>query len=91
MWSDSDGERELKPNEVVPGRNSTGSEVVVMDERTMAASADNVPNIAQLNVSQKSKVHLGPKFVSVTQNVHNAEMVKSKFMVTSSIAIIISA
>lgn len=75
MWSDSDGERELTPNEMAPGRRSTASEVIVVDERIAA----EVPTVSQLNVSHKSKVHLGPKFVSVTQNVNNAEMVKSKF------------
>lgn len=78
MWSDSDGEKELKPNEIQPGRYSSGSEIVVMEEGAMAA-ADNLPTISQLNVSQKSKVHIGTKITSVTQNVHNAEMVKSKF------------
>lgn len=80
MWGDSDGERELKSNEIAPGRDSSGSQVAVMDQRVLASAADNMPSISQLNVSQKSKVHVGPKFLSVTQNVHNAEMIKSKFI-----------
>ncbi|XP_046976843.1 peptidoglycan recognition protein-like isoform X3 [Vanessa cardui] len=71
MWTPNDG------NSIEErGRVNNGSDLVVMDERAIAAAMP-VPNVATLNVTKSSKVHIGPKFVSVTQNVQNAEMVKA--------------
>ncbi|XP_047543781.1 peptidoglycan recognition protein-like isoform X1 [Vanessa atalanta] len=70
MWTPNDGN-----NIEERGRVNNGSDLVVMDERAIAAAMP-VPNVATLNVTKSSKVHIGPKFVSVTQNVQNAEMVK---------------
>ncbi|XP_050361039.1 peptidoglycan-recognition protein SC2-like isoform X2 [Nymphalis io] len=74
MWTPNDG------NSIEErGRVNNGSDLVVMDERAIAAAMP-VPNVATLNVTKSSKVHIGPKFVSVTQNVQNAEMVKGHFL-----------
>lgn len=75
MWSESDGERE---NEV-SSRSSTGSEVVMMNEKVVASALRTaVPTVSNLNVTKTTGLHIGPKFVSVTQNVHNNEVVKGE-------------
>ncbi|XP_004929948.1 peptidoglycan-recognition protein 2 isoform X1 [Bombyx mori] len=74
MWSDSDGEREL----AMMYRPDCSSDFVLMDERMIASASRAAvsPPISQLNVSKSSRVHIGPKFVSVTQKVRNTEEIK---------------
>lgn len=57
-----------------------GSEIVLMpDERVLAAhAAREMPSIANMNVTNSRKVHVGPKFVSVNQTVQNKEMIKGE-------------
>ncbi|CAH2103966.1 unnamed protein product [Euphydryas editha] len=74
MWTPND-ENSIEEH----GRINGTSNVVVLDERAIAAAMP-APNVANLNVTKSSKVHIGPKFVSVTQNVQNAEMVKGRFL-----------
>ncbi|CAB3226073.1 unnamed protein product [Arctia plantaginis] len=57
-------------------RSSCGSEVVVIDDRIMQTVEGCQPSIANLNVNKSSRVHIGPKFVTVTQNVDKTEVVK---------------
>lgn len=61
----------------VSDRMNGTSNMATLDERAIAAAMP-ASNVANLNVTKSSKVHIGPKFVSVTQNVQNAEMVKGK-------------
>lgn len=63
-------------SETTMGRSSCGSEVVMMDDRVMEVSARSQPAVTNLNVTRSSRVHIGPKFVSVTQNVDNTTVVK---------------
>ncbi|XP_045458551.1 peptidoglycan-recognition protein SC2-like [Melitaea cinxia] len=63
----------------VSDRMNGTSNVAILDERAIAAAMP-APNVANLNVTKSSKVHIGPKFVSVTQNVQNAEMIKGRFL-----------
>ncbi|XP_028032135.1 peptidoglycan recognition protein 1-like isoform X1 [Bombyx mandarina] len=54
------------------------SDVAVVDDRIMAVAtqaASSTP-ISQLNVTKSSRVHIGPKFISVTQTVRNTEEIK---------------
>ncbi|XP_028163396.1 peptidoglycan recognition protein 4-like isoform X1 [Ostrinia furnacalis] len=54
-----------------------GTEVVLMDEGAMAAQMGReTPHITSLNVTKSSRVHVGPKFVSVNQTIQNKEMIK---------------
>lgn len=62
-------------------RSSTGSEVVIVDNRDVVPpipSTSDAPVISKLNVSKSSKFHIGNKFVSVTNNVQSNEVVKGK-------------
>ncbi|XP_023941141.1 peptidoglycan recognition protein 1 isoform X1 [Bicyclus anynana] len=62
-------------NGVVPAEPAR--DVALMDERTVSAiAAVPAPHIDTINVTQSSKVHVGTKVVSITQNVHNKEMLK---------------
>lgn len=63
-------------------RSSCGSEVVVMDDRIMQVVEGSQPAIANLNVNKSSRVHIGPKFVTVTQNVDKTEVVKGEPLIT---------
>ncbi|XP_041973629.1 peptidoglycan-recognition protein SC2-like [Aricia agestis] len=38
------------------------------------------PTIDSINVNKSTRVHIGPKFVSVTQNVQNVEVVKGRLL-----------
>lgn len=69
MWPDSNMQ---SPG--CGGRASAGSEVVMVEDRVLAT--DQTPAVAQLNVTNSSRVHVGPKLVSVTQNIHNNEVIK---------------
>ncbi|XP_069364814.1 peptidoglycan recognition protein-like isoform X1 [Maniola hyperantus] len=51
------------------------SDVAVVDERAIAAALPP-SHIETVNVTKSSKVHVGTKVVSITQNVHNKEMLK---------------
>ncbi|XP_032526740.2 peptidoglycan-recognition protein SC2-like isoform X2 [Danaus plexippus] len=55
------------------------AELSVIDESAIASAIPS-PAVANLNISKSSKVHIGPKFVSVTQNVQNAETLKGRFL-----------
>ncbi|XP_028032194.1 peptidoglycan recognition protein 1-like [Bombyx mandarina] len=59
-------------------RPDCSSDFVLMDERMIASASRAAvsPPISQLNVSKSSRVHIGPKFVSVTQKVRNTEEIK---------------
>ncbi|XP_028163398.1 peptidoglycan-recognition protein LB-like isoform X3 [Ostrinia furnacalis] len=58
-----------------------GTEVVLMDEGAMAAQMGReTPHITSLNVTKSSRVHVGPKFVSVNQTIQNKEMIKGRFL-----------
>ncbi|XP_075990725.1 peptidoglycan recognition protein 1-like isoform X2 [Anticarsia gemmatalis] len=64
----------VEPRQELPmtmGRSSAGSDVVMIDPAT-----NTQPAVTNLNVTKSSRVHIGPKFVSVTQNVDNTEVVK---------------
>ncbi|KAJ8737849.1 hypothetical protein PYW08_000444 [Mythimna loreyi] len=74
MWNDGDPRRELRGHEVAMGRSS--SEVVVLDDRVVEAANRSQPGVTNINVTRSSRLHIGPKFVSVTQNVDNTEVVK---------------
>ncbi|CAD0194037.1 unnamed protein product [Chrysodeixis includens] len=76
MWNEGDARHELRDHEVAMGRTSGSSEVVVMDERMLEAAARTQPALTNINVTKSSRLHIGPKFVSVTQNVDNTEVVK---------------
>ncbi|XP_026738966.1 peptidoglycan recognition protein 1-like isoform X2 [Trichoplusia ni] len=76
MWNEGDARHELRDHEVSMGRTSGSSEVVVMDERVLEAAARAQPALTNINVTKSSRLHIGPKFVSVTQNVDNTEVVK---------------
>ncbi|XP_023941142.1 peptidoglycan-recognition protein SC2 isoform X2 [Bicyclus anynana] len=66
-------------NGVVPAEPAR--DVALMDERTVSAiAAVPAPHIDTINVTQSSKVHVGTKVVSITQNVHNKEMLKGRFL-----------
>lgn len=70
MWPDKDGGLETNKN--------VCSDVVVMDDRAVASVVPPAPVVSTLNVTKSSKVHIGTKIVSVTQNVHNVEVVKGE-------------
>ncbi|XP_045783963.1 uncharacterized protein LOC123880100 [Maniola jurtina] len=55
------------------------SDVAVVDERAIAAALPP-SHIETINVTKSSKVHVGTKVVSITQNVHNKEMLKGRFL-----------
>ncbi|XP_013146476.1 PREDICTED: peptidoglycan-recognition protein SC2-like isoform X2 [Papilio polytes] len=74
MWTAKDDQQSD-----APGRTSTNSEVVLVDGQGLAP-ASTPPTIANLNVTKSSRVHIGPKFVSVTQNLHNTNEVKGRFL-----------
>ncbi|XP_050683747.1 peptidoglycan recognition protein 1-like isoform X2 [Leptidea sinapis] len=59
--------------------NGTVNPVLVMDDRVIASTSAAIaatPQIENLNITNSTKCHVGPKFVSVTQNVHNTEMIR---------------
>lgn len=76
MWNEGDPRRELRGHEVAMGRS--GSEVVVLDDRIIEAANRAQPGVTNINVTKSSRLHIGPKFVSVTQNVDNTEVVKGE-------------
>ncbi|KAJ8736950.1 hypothetical protein PYW07_000221 [Mythimna separata] len=78
MWNDGDPRRELRGHEVAMGRSS--SEVVVLDDRVIEAANRAQPGVTNINVTRSSRLHIGPKFVSVTQNVDNTEVVKGRIL-----------
>ncbi|XP_041986289.1 peptidoglycan-recognition protein LF-like [Aricia agestis] len=51
---------------------------VVLSAQGPLAPQAQMPSVANLNINKSSRVQIGPKFVTVTQNVQNAEMVKGK-------------
>ncbi|XP_063372862.1 peptidoglycan recognition protein-like isoform X1 [Cydia amplana] len=64
MWSPSE-------------QGTSGSEMAVVSSGPPAELvARTTPVVSTMNISKSSRVHIGPKFVSVTQNVENAELVK---------------
>ncbi|XP_075990727.1 peptidoglycan-recognition protein SC2-like isoform X4 [Anticarsia gemmatalis] len=68
----------VEPRQELPmtmGRSSAGSDVVMIDPAT-----NTQPAVTNLNVTKSSRVHIGPKFVSVTQNVDNTEVVKGRIL-----------
>ncbi|XP_035428691.2 uncharacterized protein LOC118261817 isoform X2 [Spodoptera frugiperda] len=75
MWNEGDPRRELPSHEVAMGR-SPGAEVVVLDDRVIEAASRAQPGVTNINVTKSSRLHIGPKFVSVTQNIDNTEVVK---------------
>lgn len=72
----------LVSNGIVPAgeQRESGSEVAVLDERVIGAVSVVPPSshIETVNVTKSTKVHVGTKVVSITQNVHNKEMLKGK-------------
>ncbi|XP_068621744.1 uncharacterized protein [Battus philenor] len=62
-----------------PGRSSANSDVVLVDGQSLAASTAP-PTVANLSITKSSRVHIGPKFISVTQNLQNTEVVKGRFL-----------
>ncbi|XP_014366543.2 peptidoglycan-recognition protein LF isoform X1 [Papilio machaon] len=74
MWTAKDDQ----PSDAL-GRTSTNSDVVLVDGQGLAP-ASTPPTIANLNVTKSSRVHIGPKFVSVTQNLQNTEVVKGRLL-----------
>ncbi|CAK1588559.1 unnamed protein product [Parnassius mnemosyne] len=78
MWISGDDHSHDQPGAPL-GRVSTISEVVPMDGANLATSAAT-PNVGNLSVTKSSRVHIGPKFVSVTQNLQNTEVVKGRFL-----------
>ncbi|XP_045510317.1 peptidoglycan recognition protein-like isoform X1 [Colias croceus] len=76
MWTERDNGNEA----IACNGPGTANSVVLMDDRILAAAsssaAASTPQVSNLNVNKSSRVHIGPKFVSVTQNVQNAEMIK---------------
>ena len=80
MWNEGDPRSDLRGHEVAMGR--AGSSVVVMDERVMEAASRAQPGVTKINVTKSSRLHIGPKFVSVTQNVDNSEVVKGEPLIT---------
>ncbi|XP_063633130.1 uncharacterized protein LOC134804117 isoform X2 [Cydia splendana] len=42
--------------------------------------ARTTPVVSTMNITKSSRVHIGPKFVSVTQNVETAELVKGRIL-----------
>lgn len=81
MWSEP--KLELREHAPTMGRTSDGSELVMMDDRIVEAAARSQPAVNNLNVTKSSRVHIGPKFVSITQNVDNTEVVKGQLLITS--------
>ncbi|CAH2034861.1 unnamed protein product, partial [Iphiclides podalirius] len=74
MWT----AKEDQPGDVL-GRTSANSEVVLVEGQGLANSTA-APTVANLNVTKSSRVHIGPKFVSVTQNLQNTEVIKGRFL-----------
>ncbi|XP_063546739.1 peptidoglycan recognition protein-like isoform X2 [Cydia strobilella] len=65
MWSPSE-------------QGMSGSEMAVVSSMPPAELvARTTPVVSTMNITKSSGVHIGPKFVSVTQNVENAELVKA--------------
>ncbi|CAB3226069.1 unnamed protein product [Arctia plantaginis] len=58
------------------GRSSCGSEVMMLDDQAIAVDDRPPGTIDNINVTQSSRVHIGPKFVSITQNVDKTKVVK---------------
>ncbi|XP_063372864.1 peptidoglycan-recognition protein 2-like isoform X3 [Cydia amplana] len=68
MWSPSE-------------QGTSGSEMAVVSSGPPAELvARTTPVVSTMNISKSSRVHIGPKFVSVTQNVENAELVKGRIL-----------
>jgi hypothetical protein len=60
-------------------QGKSGSEVATMgDMPPPGLVARTAPVVSQMNITKSSRVHIGPKFVSVTQNVENTELVKGE-------------
>ncbi|CAG5039165.1 unnamed protein product [Parnassius apollo] len=78
MWISRDDYNHDQPG-TPQARVSTISEVVPMDGTTLTTSIAT-PNVGNLSVNKSSRVHIGPKFVSVTQNLQNTEVVKGRFL-----------
>uniref|UniRef100_A0A2A4K4P1 Peptidoglycan recognition protein n=1 Tax=Heliothis virescens TaxID=7102 RepID=A0A2A4K4P1_HELVI len=76
MWSEESPRNGRRGHEVVSGRAGGSSEVVVLDDRVIEAAARAQPGVTNINVTKSTGLHIGPKFVSVTQNVDNTEVVK---------------
>ncbi|XP_045510318.1 peptidoglycan-recognition protein SC2-like isoform X2 [Colias croceus] len=80
MWTERDNGNEA----IACNGPGTANSVVLMDDRILAAAsssaAASTPQVSNLNVNKSSRVHIGPKFVSVTQNVQNAEMIKGRIL-----------
>ncbi|CAK1588553.1 unnamed protein product [Parnassius mnemosyne] len=74
MWISGDDHSHDQPGAPLV-RWSTNSEIVAMDGVNLATSTA-APNVGNLSVTKSSRVHIGPKFVSVTQNLQNTEVVK---------------
>ncbi|CAF4750038.1 unnamed protein product [Pieris macdunnoughi] len=74
MWTENDDKIEERVRNGLGAVNS----VAVNDDRIapVPSTAAATPSISNLNVNNSKKVHIGPKFVSVTQNVQNQEVVK---------------
>lgn len=82
MWNEGNPRQELRDHELAMGRSSGGSEVVVLDDGIIEAASRAQPGVTNINVTKSSRLHIGPKFVSVTQNVDNTEVVKGEPLVT---------
>ncbi|CAK1588556.1 unnamed protein product [Parnassius mnemosyne] len=76
MWISGDDHSHDQPGAPLV-RWSTNSEIVAMDGVNLATSTA-APNVGNLSVTKSSRVHIGPKFVSVTQNLQNTEVVKGR-------------
>ncbi|KAG6461838.1 hypothetical protein O3G_MSEX012890 [Manduca sexta] len=76
MWSESDGERE---NEIM-STSTSNSEVVRMDERGIACVPGPGQQPTSLQFIKSKGIHVGDQFVSVTQTVHNNEVVKGRLL-----------
>ncbi|XP_047524607.1 peptidoglycan-recognition protein SB2-like isoform X3 [Pieris napi] len=78
MWTENDDRIEERVRNGLGAVNS----VAVNDDRIapVPSAAAATPSISNLNVNNSKKVHIGPKFVSVTQNVQNQEVVKGRFL-----------
>ncbi|XP_022116105.1 peptidoglycan-recognition protein SD isoform X4 [Pieris rapae] len=74
MWTENDDKIEERVRNGLGAVNSVAN----YDDRIapVPSAAAATPSISNLNVNNSKKVHIGPKFVSVTQNVQNQELVK---------------
>lgn len=64
-------------------RVSDNSQIAELDVSALAVAASReCPAVNTINIDKSSGVHIGPKIVSVVQNVDNNEKVKGKFSIT---------